>query len=35
MLSLLAITFVRNKQYTVWPHPFDLIRLRQEVVGVG
>lgn len=34
ILSLLAVTFVRNNQYTVWPYPFDLIRLRQDVLAL-
>ena len=29
-LELLAVQFVRNKQYTVYPYPFDLIRLYCE-----
>ena len=32
LLSLLTVTFVRRNQYTVWPYPFDLIRLYREVV---
>jgi hypothetical protein len=31
LLSLLTVTFVRRNQYTVWPYPFDLIRLYREV----
>jgi hypothetical protein len=31
LLSLLSVTFVRNNQFTVWPYPFDLIRLHREV----
>ncbi len=33
LLSLLSVTFVRNNQFTVWPYPFDLIRLHREVAG--
>ena len=32
LLSLLTVTFVRNKQFTVWPYPFDLLRLHRDVV---
>ncbi|KAB7725491.1 hypothetical protein F5984_25960 [Rudanella paleaurantiibacter] len=31
LLSLLAVSFVRKNQFTVWPYPFDLIRLHREV----
>jgi hypothetical protein len=31
LLSLLSVTFVCNNQFTVWPYPFDLIRLHREV----
>jgi len=30
LLELMAVQFVRNKQYTVYPYPFDLIRLYCE-----
>ena len=29
--SLLTVTFVRRNQFTVWPYPFDLLRLHQEM----
>ena len=31
LCSLLTVTFVRRNQFTVWPYPFDLLRLYQEV----
>jgi hypothetical protein len=31
--SLLTVTFVRRNQFTVWPYPFDLLRLHQEMVA--
>lgn len=31
LLQLLSVTFVRNKRYTVWPYPFDLLRLHSEI----
>ncbi len=31
LLETLSVTFVRNKQYTVYPFPFDLIRLYNEI----
>lgn len=31
LLSLLTVTFVRKNRFTVWPYPFDLIRLRREL----
>ncbi|AMR26433.1 hypothetical protein A0257_04490 [Hymenobacter psoromatis] len=31
--ALLTVTFVRHKQFTVWPYPFDLLRLHQEMVA--
>lgn len=33
LMSLLTVTFVRKNQYTVWPYPFDLIRLHRETVN--
>lgn len=33
LLSLLTVTFVRKNQYTVWPYPFDLIRLKREMLS--
>jgi hypothetical protein len=29
--ALLTVTFVRRNQFTVWPYPFDLLRLHQEM----
>lgn len=31
LLSLLTVTFVRRNQFTVWPYPFNLVRLYREV----
>lgn len=31
LISLLTVTFVRKNRFTVWPYPFDLIRLHQEL----
>lgn len=31
LVSLLSVTFVRKNRYTVWPYPFDLIRLHREL----
>jgi hypothetical protein len=31
LLALLTVTFVRRNQFTVWPYPFDLIRLHKDV----
>ncbi|WP_151089171.1 hypothetical protein [Hymenobacter baengnokdamensis] len=34
LLSLLTVTFVRRNQFTVWPYPFDLVRLYHEVAAL-
>ena len=31
LCTLLTVTFVRRNQFTVWPYPFDLLRLHQEM----
>jgi hypothetical protein len=31
LCALLTVTFVRRNQFTVWPYPFDLLRLHQEM----
>ena len=33
-LRMLTVDFVRNKQYTVYPYPFDLVRLYCDINGI-
>jgi len=35
LLKSLSVQFVRNKQYTVYPYPFDFIRLLVEITQVS
>lgn len=32
LLEMLAVTFVRHRQYTAYPHPFHLIELYETSV---